>query len=139
MISTGVAASKASGFCLIMLGLVYAITGSDARAETEALDPGLLDHARRSLNLSLCAVVFEEEHEDKKLANQYQDGSVRAELLIRQGGWSEEEILGAHQRVLHEDFSFTLSPEITWWEFRKSYFSRQRCDGALTSVTGQAK
>ena len=120
----------------VALYLAFACSGS-AGAETGTVDSRLLDYTRNSLNLSLCAVVFEEEHGDRNLADQYQNGSAQAEALIREGGWSDEEALRAHELVLQDDFSFTLPPDTTWGAFRKTHFSRELCDGALASVASQ--
>lgn len=121
----------------LALSMMCAFSGG-AGAETEheaVLDSALLNHTRSSLNLSLCAVVFEEEFEDTDRVSRYQNGSARAEMLIQEGGWEDEEAIRAHEAVLRQDFSFTLSPDITWSSFRRARFTRDFCDGVLALVT----
>lgn len=107
-------------------------------AEEPALDSALLNYSRSSLNLGLCSVVFDEEFGDNGRADRYQAGSERAERLIREGGWTEEEVLLAHDAVLQHDFSFTLPPDMSWSSFRRARFTRDFCDRTLAQVAGQA-
>jgi len=82
--------------------------------------------------------VFDEEFGDNGRADRYQAGSERAERLIREGGWTEEEVLLAHDAVLQHDFSFTLPPDMSWSSFRRARFTRDFCDRTLAQVAGQA-
>lgn len=126
---------------LLALSIMCAFSGGTG-AETEseaALDSALLNHTRSSLNLSLCAVVFEEEFGDADRVGRYQNGSARAELLIQEGGWAGEEVVRAHDAVLRQDFSFTLSPDVTWSSYRRTRFTKDFCDGVLALVTRQTE
>jgi hypothetical protein len=120
---------------LAFIVLSFFSGGVCAEDERSAVpDSMLLDYARSSLNLSLCAVVFDEEFEDMDRASRYQNGSIRAEMLIQEGGWSRDETLRAHDFVLREGFSFTLPPDTTWSSFRRSHFDKDRCERALAKV-----
>lgn len=120
------------------LALALSFSGG-ASAEVEpafVLDLVLMDYTRSSMNLSLCAVVFEEEFGDAGSATRYQEGSVHADLLIREGDWGQEEVLRAYNAVLQEEFSFSLSPGTTWSSFRRARFTKGHCDSALTMIGG---
>jgi len=111
-------------------------TGADAGHET-VLDATLLNYSRSSQNLSLCAVVFDEEFEDAERAELSQAGVAQADMLIREGGWTQEEVVRAYDAVLEQDFSFTLPLDMTWSTFRRAHFTRDFCDRTLAQVAGQ--
>ncbi|WP_404363865.1 hypothetical protein [Marinobacter sp.] len=119
--------------------LAFSAAVSGASGQSAGLDSTLVGYTRSSLNLSLCAVVFEEEFEDVDRANRYQNGSIRAERLIQGGGWGAKEALRAHDFVLLNDFSFTLSSDTTWSSFRKSRFTGEFCDEMLAIVLGEGE
>lgn len=122
-----------SRFAFIVMLAVSA--GAWAQAgRNEVLDPKLVDYTRIVLNLSLCVVAFEEEYKDVNSASRYQNGVVRTDLLMRQGGWDQEEWFHAHEAVLQEDFSFTLSPDTSWSSFQKEHFTSEFCDEALAQI-----
>lgn len=118
----------------LALALSFSGGASAEAGPAVALDPVLVDYTRSSMNLSLCAVVFEEEFGDADSATRYQEGSVQADFLIREGDWGQEEVLRAYDAVLQEEFSFTLSPGTTWSSFRRARFTRGHCDSALTMI-----
>lgn len=118
--------------CVLSVVLVPALAEPASR---ENLDPMLVTYSRSSLNLSLCSVVFSEEFENQDLADRYQHGNERAEALIARGNWSQDDVLLAHELVLREEFSFQLTPDESWGEFRREYFTRPFCEEALAVIS----
>ncbi|PSF05990.1 hypothetical protein C7H09_11650 [Marinobacter fuscus] len=122
---------------LILLFSLY----DDAQANkgiSENLAPELIRYSKASLNLSLCAVVFEEEVRDFEGAERYGAGVVHTERLIRQGSWTDKEVLSASVSAMEQDYSFRLTPEKTWADFRREKFTREFCDNVLDELPGQS-
>lgn len=111
---------------------------SEAQAKPiDAPDSRLMDYTRVTLSLSLCVATFEQEHKDVRNARRYQEGIVRVDQLMRQGGWDQEEWSRAYEIVLQEDYSFSLSPEATWGSFQREYFTSEFCDDVLEQFNGE--
>lgn len=124
------------GFALSAVLVVSGVAGAEVRPDMP-MNSALVDYARSSLHLSLCAVVFEEELGDAQLAARYQNGSAMAERLIQESEWTSEEVLDAHNFVMERDFSFRLPRDESWNDFRKEYFSSEHCEEKLATVSKQ--
>lgn len=118
--------------CAISLALNFFVY--EAKAGVSQLDKKLVRHVRASLQLSLCAVVFEEEHEDYAKAARYQAASSNIQRHIDQQAWSSSDHETVYEKVTTEDFSFTLDPEESWHSYRRKYFDEEHCEGMYKSI-----
>lgn len=125
-----------SAALILLCGFYDCAQANKGISENLALE--LIRYSKASLNLSLCAVVFEEELRDFERAERYEAGVVHAERLIRQGSWADKEVLSASVSAMEQDYSFRLTPEKTWADFRREKFTRKFCDNVLDKLPGQS-